>query len=127
MLIGLVEAFEAAPEPVLMKCSGGQDRAGLAAAIFILLKKGWGELQIAQNQFARLPYLHFPHRTQGWLEQFPRYVAIRARGRSIGSFIRDEYDPEDFAAWLRVNNMGDRFSGVFSLPWQPHRNRFRFW
>jgi protein tyrosine/serine phosphatase len=127
MLVQLVELLEKAPAPMLVKCSGGQDRASLAAALFLLSKSGWSALAKAQKQFAHYPYLHFPQRTQRWLEQFPRFVYERARGRALGAYIRDDYDPEDFASWLRNNRMGDRFSGVFTLPWRPHRSRLRFW
>ncbi len=127
MLVALVDALEKAPVPMIIKCSGGQDRASLAAAIFVLLRSGWAAQTQSEEQFARFPYLHFPKRTQRWLEQFPRYAALRARGKDVGRFIRDEYDPEDFAAWLVQNGMADRFSGIFSLPWQPHRPWFKFW
>ena len=41
-LIDLVNAFETAPHPILIKCSGGQDRTGLASALYILNRAGPG-------------------------------------------------------------------------------------
>src|SRR5258706_10284980 len=48
----LFAAFDQARTPILLKCSGGQDRASLAAALYIFQARGSGALLKAQNQFA---------------------------------------------------------------------------
>jgi len=128
MLASLLDAFDKAPRPLVVKCSGGQDRTALAASIYLIQKRGWGALPDAKAHFARFPYLHFPKRGQKWLEQFPRYAEFAARGRPIAEWIRNDYDTEAFDAWLRENGMGDSFKSVFTLPWTPHRPRWlRLW
>jgi protein tyrosine/serine phosphatase len=121
MLVKLLDAFDGAPRPLLLKCSGGQDRTSLAAAIYILNKSGWDAIGTAEAQFARYPYMHFPKAGQGWLVQFLRYAQEEAKGSPIAQWIRTAYDPEAFAAWLRAKGMGDSFAGIFTLPWTPHR------
>ena len=125
MLVALVDAFDKAKPPLLVKCSGGQDRTALAAAIYLLQRRGWSALPDARLQFLRFPYLHFPKRGQKWLEQFPNYAECAASGRPIADWIRDGYDQNTFASWLRDKGMGDSFKGVFTLPWTPNRPRWR--
>jgi protein tyrosine/serine phosphatase len=125
MLVALVDAFGVAKPPVLVKCSGGQDRTALAAAIYLLHRRGWSALPDARLQFLRFPYLHFPKRGQKWLEQFPDYAESAAQSRPIAEWIRDGYDQNAFANWLRDRGMGDSFKGLFTLPWTPNRPRWR--
>ena len=125
MLVALVDAFDAAKRPLLVKCSGGQDRTALASAIYLLQQRGWSALPDARLQFLRFPYLHFPKRGQKWLAQFPIYGENAALGRPIAEWIRNDYDQNAFAAWLRDKGMGDSFRGIFTLPWTPNRPRWR--
>ena len=125
MLVTLLDALDAAKPPLLVKCSGGQDRTALAAAIYLLHRRGWSALPDARLQFLRFPYLHFPKRGQKWLEQFPNYAESAAQGRPIADWIRDGYDQNAFATWLRDKGMGDSFRGLFTLPWTPNRPRWR--
>lgn len=113
MLSALVEAYDLAPKPVLVKCAGGQDRTSFAASIFILMNGGWGAMGEALKQFSRFPYWHFPKKHQRWLEQFPRYAEEMARGKPIAQWIRDSYDPADLAAWLNAKGMGDSFWRIY--------------
>jgi hypothetical protein len=113
MLVALVDAFEKAPRPVLVKCSGGQDRTSFAASIFILMNGGWGAMGEAMKQFSRFPYLHFPKTQQRWLEQFPRYAQEKAKGAPIAAWIREAYDPADLAAWLSAKGLGDGFWRIY--------------
>src|ERR1700754_1490694 len=53
MLVALLDAFDAAPRPFLIKCSGGQDRTSFAAALYIVHRDGWSALDRAERQFAR--------------------------------------------------------------------------
>ena len=40
MVVSLFDAFDSAPRPLLLKCSGGQDRTSLAAALYLLQRDG---------------------------------------------------------------------------------------
>lgn len=105
----LFDAFDAAKPPILMKCSGGQDRTSLAAALFLLRRDGPPGLAEAQAQFAFWPYLHRPKAYQLWLKQFPAYAVAEAHGASIADWARTRYDPKAFAAWLAARGLPKSF------------------
>lgn len=118
MLAGLFDAFDAAPRPFVLKCSGGQDRTSFAAAMFVLHRDGWSAMARAQAQFARFPYLHVPRKGQRWLATFPAYAKAEAKGRPIAEWARGEYDPQAFLAFLAANGMAGYCEGVWE-PWKP--------
>src|SRR6202034_4561961 len=60
MLVTLIESFDSAPKPFLLKRSGGQDSTSFAAALYLIHRDGWTAMEKASEQFARFPYLHFP-------------------------------------------------------------------
>ena len=116
MLAALWDAFEraSAHRPLLIKCSGGQDRTSLAAALYILDRSsGWGAMDEAKAQFAGLPYLHFPKREQRWLQAFPEFAREASGGRPIGEWIRESYDPHALAQWLDRRLGPGSFRGVY--------------
>jgi protein tyrosine phosphatase (PTP) superfamily phosphohydrolase (DUF442 family) len=109
---GLVELFgalERAQPPILLKCSGGQDRTSLAAALYILQAKGSAALREADNQFAFWPYLHRPKAYQLWLREFPAYAASEARGMPLAEWVRTRYDPKAFAEFLGAKGLPGSF------------------
>jgi hypothetical protein len=108
-LSAVFDAFDGAQYPILMKCSGGQDRTSLAAALYILRRDGPSGLANAEAQFAFWPYLHRPKPYQLWLRQFPAYAVSQARGIPIGDWGRAQYDPKEFAAWLAENGLPRSF------------------
>ncbi len=103
-LLGLVDALESAPRPLLIKCSGGADRTGLAAGIHLVQRHGLAGLPAARRQLAAWPYLHLPQRQQKWLRPFFDYLEAElatAEGeRPLRAWLAERYDPADFAAWL---------------------------
>ena len=103
-LAALFDAFAAAERPVLLKCSGGQDRTGLAAALYVLQLKGPGALAEAETQLDAWPYLHFPKRHQLWLRHFPGYATEQA-GAALKEWARAGYDPNHFADWLAAKGL----------------------
>ena len=103
-LAALFEAFSAAERPLLLKCSGGQDRTGLAAALYLLQLKGPGALAEAEAQLKAWPYLHFPKRHQLWLRHFPGYANAQG-GAPLHQWARNGYDPSHFAAWLEARGL----------------------
>jgi hypothetical protein len=117
MLIALFDAFDAAPRPFLIKCSGGQDRSSFAAALYIVHSKGWSALEEARVQFSRLPYLHLPKRDQRWLKQFLDYARSQAEGAPIALWVRTGYEPAGLADWLAEKGLRDSFRDLFeTLP-----------
>jgi hypothetical protein len=116
MLGGLFDAFDAAPRPFVLKCSGGQDRSSLAAALFLLHRDGWRAQPEAERQFAQFPYLHFPKQHQRWLKPFIAFAERDAAGEPIGQWARTRYQPERLEAWLDANGHRGSFAGLFTAP-----------
>ena len=100
MLVGLLETFQSAARPMLIKCSGGADRTALAAALFLLHSRGATGLLQARRQMALLPYLHLPKRYQRWIRRFPDFYEAVHDGRDIKEWAQECYHPDRFAAWL---------------------------
>jgi hypothetical protein len=111
MLLALVDAFDCAPRPLLLKCSGGQDRTSFASALYIVHNKGWNAFDAAQAQFARWPYLHLPHRHQRWLKLFLVYA--REDGRPLKQWLAEAYVPEQYKNWLEARGEGASFRGLY--------------
>jgi protein tyrosine/serine phosphatase len=84
MLVALINAFDAAPRPFMLKCSGGQDRTSFAAALYVIHRFGWNAYERAAAQYARFPYLHFPKRHQRWLRPFLDFAREESHGAPIG-------------------------------------------
>jgi hypothetical protein len=108
-LVALFDAFARAQNPVLLKCSGGQDRTSLAGALYLL--NSGASLVRAQAQFSPWPYLHRPALHQLWMYAFPAYALGAARGMPLTEWARI-YDPRAFAEWLKAHRMGGSFESV---------------
>ena len=113
MLAGLLEAFEHNPRPLLLKCSGGQDRTSLAAALFILYHQGWQGEAAALAQFARWPYLHLPKPYQRWLRLFVVYAREEGHGRDLAAFVQQDYSADAFRAWLDARGQRSAYRNVY--------------
>jgi hypothetical protein len=107
-LAALFEAFAAAERPLLLKCSGGQDRTGLAASLYLLQLKGPAALAEAEEQLRAWPYLHLPKPHQRWLRHFPGYANAQG-GAALSEWARNGYDPNHFAAWLEARGLKDSY------------------
>jgi len=118
MLVALFDAFERAPKPFVVKCSGGQDRTSFASALYIVHRDGWDAMERAERQFSRLPYLHFPRANQRWLKQFLPYARAQAGGAPLAEWIARGYEPEAFARALAPGS----FNGIWE-PWKPRIRR----
>ncbi|OJU14065.1 MAG: hypothetical protein BGN85_01735 [Alphaproteobacteria bacterium 64-11] len=116
MLVRLVEAFDEAPRPFMLKCSGGQDRTSFAAALYLVHRGGWTAMDAARRQFARFPYLHFPKRHQRWLKPFLEFAAEDAKGAPLAAWVRDRYTPERAKVWLDAHGMAGSYKAIFSKP-----------
>jgi hypothetical protein len=108
-LANLFDAFERARTPILIKCSGGQDRTSLAAALYLLQRGGVGAMAEAERQFAFWPYLHRPKSYQRWLKEFPAYAVAQAQGAPLGVWAREHYDPKAFARFLAAKGLEKAF------------------
>jgi hypothetical protein len=116
MLVGLFDAFEAAPRPFLLKCSGGHDRTAFACALWIVHRDGWGAFAAAEEQFDPQHYGHIPKRHQHWLKPFLSFAAEAADGRPVSEWVRAGYDPLRLAQWLDGHGLGDSHKGIFEKP-----------
>jgi hypothetical protein len=116
MLIRLIETFDSAPRPFMLKCSGGQDRTSFAAALYLIHRGGWQEMPAALAQFARFPYLHFPKTRQRWLKPFLDFAREGADGRTLAAWIADSYTPEKLKAWLDTHGLAGSHGGIFTAP-----------
>ena len=113
MLTALVGAFDAAPKPMLIKCSGGQDRTSLAAALYLIHLQGWSAFDEAMAQFAGWPYLHWPRQHQRWLKQLPFYAREASNGAPLADWLAQKYDPMEFKSWLEARGLGQTFRKVY--------------
>ncbi len=116
MLMDLIAAFDGAAEPVLLKCSGGQDRTSFAAALYLLHTKGWNAMDEARAQFARWPYLHLPKPHQRWLKLFLDFAQEKSTAGSLSEWIAECYTPEKLKTWLEARGMSGTFHGLYDKP-----------
>jgi hypothetical protein len=116
MLVRLIEAFDSAPRPFVLKCSGGQDRTSFASALYLIHRGGWAAMAAARAQYARFPYLHFPKKHQRWLRPFLDFAAEDAQGLPLASWIAERYTPERLKTWLDARGLGDTYGGIFLVP-----------
>lgn len=116
MLVTLMECFDTAPRPFLLKCSGGQDRTSLAAALYLIHRDGWDAMDTALAQFARFPYLHFPKSQQRWLKLFVDFARQDSKGVPLAQWIAQSYTPEKLKAWLDAKGMGASYAAIFTRP-----------
>jgi protein tyrosine/serine phosphatase len=105
----LTRVFETAPRPLLVKCSGGQDRSSFAAALFLLMEGGAAARDAAEAQFSLWPYLHRPRANQMWMRHFPAFAVEKANGMHFAAWLKEGYSPEAFASWLTENGHGQSF------------------
>lgn len=116
LLLGMLNAFDEAKRPILLKCSGGQDRTSFAAALYLLHTRGMSVRGQAEAQFARWPYLHWPTQHQRWLKLFLRFIEEHIGQRALRDWIGNEYSPTEFGAWLDRRGLGDAFKGLQQPP-----------
>lgn len=116
MLVRLIECFDTAPRPFMLKCSGGQDRTSLAAALYLIHRGGWSALPDARAQFARFPYLHFPKKHQRWLRAFLDFAHQDSRGSPLRDWALHRYSPQSLSAWLDGHGLSDGYVDIFTVP-----------
>jgi protein tyrosine phosphatase (PTP) superfamily phosphohydrolase (DUF442 family) len=106
-ILALDAIFEAMPRPFLMHCKSGADRAGFAAALYLLLRKGAS----AEEAKAQLSwrYLHVRGAATGVLHfLIERYAAESAvEPMSFREWVETRYDPEALMAEYRSGGAAD--------------------
>lgn len=91
-LLRLTEIFHKIDEPALIHCKSGADRAGIAAAIFLLLQ-GYPSEEAKRQLSWR--FGHNCYARAGILDLFLDRFATQAEGRmSFEDWVRNEYDIE---------------------------------
>jgi len=107
-VLALVQAFRTMREPAVIHCKSGADRAGLAAAIYLLLHGATTAQAVRQLS---IRYGHLAGADAGVLGAFLRRFALEAEGRkSFADWLAEDYDPAvvdgDFRprAWSRFIN-----------------------
>ena len=104
VLIELEQIFRRIEKPFVMHCKSGSDRAGFAAALYLMMIENRPVAEAAQQLHWR--FLHLQTTPTGILDHFFRvYAEAEARsGISLMDWIRTEYDPKavraSFEAWL---------------------------
>ncbi|MGB2509193.1 MAG: fused DSP-PTPase phosphatase/NAD kinase-like protein [Candidatus Puniceispirillaceae bacterium] len=93
MLYGARDLFNSIEKPALMHCKSGADRAGLMAALYVLIhcKKPVAE---AMKQLS-LRYLHVRQAKTGMLDSFfETYAPYEAQGMAFFDWVDTIYDPK---------------------------------
>ncbi len=92
-LLALVEMFRTIERPFLMHCKSGADRAGLAAALYLLAIE---DRPLAEAEKMLSPgFLHFKGSKAGAMDRVLAGYARDGAGRSVEDWLRDGYDPGD--------------------------------
>jgi len=102
-LLHLTDVFLRMREPALIHCKSGADRAGLAAAVFLLMNG------VPVTQARRQLALRFGHLTgsdAGVLTAFLLAYAREAEGRKpLLDWLRDDYDPATLDREFRAGSL----------------------
>ena len=90
-LIALIDLFRRLERPFVMHCKSGADRAGLAAAIYLMAIDGRG-VDDARRMLS-LRFLHLKWGRAGILGRLLDAYARDATGRTFEDWVRYAYDP----------------------------------
>jgi protein tyrosine/serine phosphatase len=94
-MLALAEAYRSAPEPILVHCKSGADRAGFAAALFLVLEGA--SVAQALRQLS-LRHGHLRRSRAGVLDAVLHRFAREAEGRRpFLDWLREDYDPAALA------------------------------
>ncbi|WP_424930954.1 tyrosine-protein phosphatase [Amaricoccus macauensis] len=101
------EIFATIPQPFLMHCKSGADRAGLSSALYLLLHTDM-PVEAAQAQLSA-KYLHFRRSKTGVLDFMIDSYAARAHRAPISfrDWLFSEYDPDALMAHFQSGRAAD--------------------
>lgn len=93
-LLAFAQLVEQAASPILFHCKSGADRAGFAAALYLLLRGD--DVSVAKQQLS-WRYLHFKGAATGRLDAFvdAYQQAFEATGVGFLTWVQTEYDPDE--------------------------------
>ncbi len=101
----LADALLGSPEPLLVHCKSGADRAGFAAAVFLILH-GRGVAE-AKCQLS-LRFGHWHRSRAGVLDAFLDVFAQEAEGRTdFLDWLRGDYDPAALGSQFNSSHFAD--------------------
>lgn len=101
------DLFRSLEYPILMHCKSGADRAGIMAALYILLEAG-GTAAEAAGQLSP-KYLHVRQAKTGLLDAFiGGYAEAERDGRSFTDWVKNDLDPSAIEARFRSRGWADR-------------------
>lgn len=104
-ILTLAEALRTAPEPILVHCKSGADRAGFAAALFLLLHGS--AVREALRQLS-LRHGHWHRSRAGVLDAFLLRYAREAEGRKpFMDWLRQDYDAARLRAEFQPGHFAD--------------------
>jgi len=97
-LLALFAAFRNLPRPFVMHCKSGADRAGLAAALYLLAQDG-ASVAVARRQLS-FRYFHIKSSKTGILDHFLDLYEQRLASGPIGieAWVGSEYDSDALTA-----------------------------
>ncbi len=102
-ILQLAEIFRTMRRPALVHCKSGADRAGFAAAIFLLLE---GNLTAKAKRQLALRYGHLCHAKTGILDQFLTLWAATGEGRKpFLTWVAEDYDEAALTAGVTTNQV----------------------
>lgn len=106
-LLELDRIFSELPRPFLMHCKSGADRAGFAAALYLMLQRD-APAEVAQAQLS-WRYLHLRSAATGVLHfLLERYAADTAEApMAFREWVATRYDPEALMAAYRSDGVAD--------------------
>ena len=106
-ILALDAIFARLPRPFLMHCKSGADRAGFAAALYLMLQKGLSAEEAQQQLSWR--FLHVRGASTGVLHfLLERFAADTAREpMSFREWIASRYDPAALMAAYRSGGAAD--------------------
>lgn len=107
--LALDAIFARLPRPFLMHCKSGADRAGFAAALYLMLREGVPP-EVAKEQMS-WRYLHFRGSETGVLHfLLERYAADNAiEPMAFRTWVETRYDAERLASEYRSGRVADFF------------------
>jgi protein tyrosine/serine phosphatase len=104
----LIHLYRTLPEPILIHCKSGADRAGLAAGVWRLLQ-GHGAARAAAELSWR--HGHVAAAKTGILDAFfAEYAAAEARGRDFETWLAQDYDEDALRARFKARPVASWFT-----------------
>ncbi len=95
-LLDLLDLLPRLEKPFLIHCKSGADRTGLVAALY-LLEVEHRPLAEAKRQLS-FRYLHLKSTSTGVLDHFLTLYEAEGAGRSLRTWIEQDYDPDRLTA-----------------------------